>query len=540
MKNVCLFYGGFVISCSYSIPIKNLDAYSKAYLLKYNYGEVYHCPIPTDEGESICYYHNEKRVRDDVDQGIIKQFKELPQPENDALDAEGNRSSPYVFIHCFFPALKFPENNAENPVEDLTFIGCHFLGLINASSCHFRAFIGYKAQFQQKVDFSEAQFQQTDFSQAQFQQEADFSLAHFQQKAYFFRAHFQQKTNFSLAQFQQEAYFGQAQFQQEADFTYAQFQKTDFGKSAFRGQTNFSFSTFKKGVSFLQTQFHTITIFDSVTFHSDASFKETVFIQDYNSKKSDKTSMARFKPNCFISFHNCTFLEPKLTNFDDISFKYVSFVGTDVSQIRFGQIHWHRHKNKIQLFDERLIKVRDMHLPLDTSSETEKFNFLPENINEALMVYRRFRESLEYDMDYSQAGELYYQEMELKRWAALHRRQDMQWNRFRAISEWTIGGFYKYSSEYGENILRAILSMVVLVGVFAGLATWIQVAYWQEILSFTLFEQQFAHSVALFFQVGEISQTTFYVDVIERITSILVLGTVFISLRRQYERRIRG
>ncbi|MBU7046786.1 MAG: pentapeptide repeat-containing protein [Theionarchaea archaeon] len=350
---------------------------------------------------------------------------------------------------------------------------------------------------QECVEFIGATFQNADFSGANFQ-EAHFSLATFHGHAEFREATFQ-NSNFSGATFQGTADFGGAIFHRLTEFRGATFRNTaEFSPTTFH-QINF------KGAIFLITNFHGAN-FGNSNF-SEATFQEYVDFSEATFQESTNFRCATFQKAYFdgAKFQEHTdfgeavfqgYAEFKKITFRDVDFSEATFRDVDFSEATFQENADFRKANIEKNFEfipkhnhdldfrgaqflfrgnikANISKARFHRAYLDNivfdciwpDKIYEEEYMTDEDVNLSLKeletIYRNLKQNMQRHGDYSQAGELYYREMECKRRNMKEKRFSSDWFKSYVYS------FLKCTCGYGEKPERVILASVLIIFVAA-------------------------------------------------------------------------
>lgn len=484
----------------------------------YGYETDYRCPMQKEEGEKYCLLHNRERVEELVSQGkkidFIDDLSKLEFEKNNKISIE-RELSPFLLVGCFFPDIIFPSLNTRFPLDDVIFINCELLGNVVGKYCHFNSFKSFRSRFHEP---------------------STFSYAHFHQEVILYKTDFLNTISFQCAKFNNNTTFYTTLFEDNANFYDASFSKvTIFARSIFSHYCLFYYTSFLSQVIFQDTEFLKVGIFNETRFYDIAIFKRTIFIRPYLDESEE------IQKNCYVTFYHCLFMKPQTVIFDDVNFKYVSLIGTNLSLIRFQRVRWDRLEGKY--IDELLLQAYESHFT-DSRDRDRVKDFIPKGTKEVMDVFRCIRESLEHSMEYVTAGDFFYQEIELKRWALKHKKDELKMDTVRSIIERFLLFGYKWTSRYGESYTLVIIWILLTIPLFTLLTSAVIAANSGLALNaveiIQLLNGQLQHSVGLFFQVSPVSEATFYFDIIERIFSIFLFGNLFIALRRQYERKIRS
>jgi hypothetical protein len=136
-------------------------------------------------------------------------------------------------------------------------------------------------------------------------------------------------------------------------------------------------------------------------------------------------------------------------------------------------------------------------------------------LDNVLAVYRALRENYDYYLRYDESGKFFVNEMRLKK-------------RFSNPVEKIIMSAYELLCLYGESYTRTIIWILATISLFA-LARLYMNAPIDSLDSLKI-------STAAFFQLYYNSDLLTFT---ERLISIPILGSLYISLKRKLERRIR-
>lgn len=341
----------------------------------------------------------------------------------------------------------------------------------------FEKSISFKgAHFIKKVDFSNFIFKyKADFTEVEFHDEADFSEAEFDNEADFWKAQFIKKSNFTWAIFNKNVYFNNAIFCDEVDFGMAKFgNEVIFSETQFDKKADFYWSTFKSDCLFMTIK--------------------------YNNES-------------FINFRYCKLLKPECVRFHNINLNIFSFLGTDVTEVEFSIEEWAKGDGgRSIVLDESKLKDNDT------------------THNAVAQLYRRLRRNYEDNYRFAEAGDFFIGEMEMRRLDinAQFKNKNEILKRIELLPELFILNIYKYFSLYGESYFRpAILGFIIIIS--------------YPMLMYRLFDVSLPKSDYFLYDYLRTSYTSFFqMDITyrgERIIGILILGLLFIALKRKFERK---
>lgn len=369
--------------------------------------------------------------------------------------------------------------------------------------------------------------------------DVDLSGQPFDEPIYFQYTKFHGRAVFTESVFAKEASFRECVFEGLASFKGARFAKANFFGAKARQHLSFSYAVFSDSVllgvcvvrnaDFRYARFSEVLARESE--FEDADFSHAHFGGYCDLKRSSFGSVsfrnARFtvasitgvKFRKKADFGLAAFERPKDVRFDS-DLTRVSFLGTDLSRVRFGS------------------RTVWSHGPDPLPYDVRKFKENPKNgrVADALSVLRDLRDNYEYRLEYEWAGKLFVQEMEIKRQyedadgGAKLRPRCWRW--------FSLTRVYGLLCRYGESLWRP--SAVMLL-VFAGFAFGFGVdeSFANEGTcpreDSDRLEYALTRTLAGLFHWGcqELP------DYALRGLSIPVLGTIFVVLRRRFERRFR-
>ena len=227
----------------------------------------------------------------------------------------------------------------------------------------------------------------------------------------------------------------------------------------------------------------------------------------------------------------------------------ISFINTDISRVTF------RNCSFDFLFDEHLFKELKEELRAvkkrmkstkvgereeDVSKKPEELEHLSRRLEDeqtdltldnVLSVIRMLRENFDYCMKYEESGRLFVKEMDLKRDHLLE-GADKLTHKIAKLIEWFAYSLYKWICLCGESVARPILlalAIIITFGILRGLSG----GAWEGFESLMTGMQE---SLEAFIQLRYDGNP---LTLFERILSALNIATLYISLHRKLERRIR-
>lgn len=384
-----------------------------------------------------------------------------------------------IFEKEFWNELEMIQKNEK--IKEFDFTGFIFPNEISFKSYFFEKPLFFEgARFNNKASFFDVQFNnRADFHKVQFNDEASFSFAQFNDKASFSFAQFNNKANFS-AQFNNEISFFSTQFNNSANFSGKFNNRTSFDYSEFQGVASFKFPSIGEGVIFLRN----------------------------------------------VKFH-----KPKDVRFQYIDLSNVFFLNTDVSEVEFLDEKWARKKGRLVIADETHIG-EEKSAPYDVMAQL----YLKPTYSAIAQLYRRLRRNYETNYRFAEAGDFFIGEMEMHR---LDVNTNIRNEKIRNIVLWfkrnfSLLGLYKHLSLYGESYFLPIIWIFIIVISYPMMINllyhWIfnapLINYTDDFINIYPIRE----SVASFFQMDNT-----YIG--ERIIGFLMLGLLFIALKRQFERK---
>ena len=367
----------------------------------------------------------------------------------------------------------------DNDIKELDFTSFVFPNQISFKSYLFeKPVIFIDAQFNNKTRFFNTQFNnRADFHKAQFNNGVDFLSVQFNNKASFSYAQFNNMALFSLNQFNNEVSFFNAQFNNKANFS-----------SEFNNKTYFDYSEFQDAASFINAKF----------------------------PSSDED---------LISFKNVKFHRPKNVRFQNIDLSNVFFLNTDVSEVEFLDEKWARKNGRLVIADETHIG-EEKSAPYNVMTQS----YLKLTYSAVAQIYRRLRRNYEANYRFAEAGDFFIGEMEMRR---LDVNTNIKNEKIRNVVLWlernfSFLGLYKHLFLYGESYVRPLIWALIVIISYPMIMHWLfDASLPQPDNSLYAYLRE---SAASFFQM----ESTY---IGERILGVLLLGLLFIALKRQFERK---
>lgn len=329
------------------------------------------------------------------------------------------------------------------------------------------------------------------------------------------RTEFKNAVYFSWTKFHGKAKFSEAKFFKEACFPNAEFfDQANFSHAHFSGVADFFCAKFFKEARFYRTKFSERAFFTELRKGSEDN--QTFSTEDLLNDVKLKSIVALRKASRrdpTLSFLDTEFDKPELVRFNGFNLANTSFLHTDVSGINIGEnVSWGSDR---RIFDERRADMGERGVTHDVVAT----------------VYRRLRQNLESKMRYTEAGRFFIGEMECKRKNVKIKNPILRWTRTNILSALA---WYKYMSNYGESYSRVILWILLTPNAAALFAAVTQTSHPQQFITNLL--QNIQNYLLAFFQL----KTDKAIELALRIISLLLMGQLYISLRRQFERRYKG
>jgi hypothetical protein len=301
-----------------------------------------------------------------------------------------------------------------------------------------------------------------------------------------------------------------------------------------------------------------LAIFEKSVIFSDARFHDFT-----NFSRAEFPTLEDDDLLPYASFRGAYFEHPERVVFDGIEGKVkISFINADISRVVF------RNCSFDFLFDEYLFKNReeleekleDLRQPiihmvrisdwliLETLSGELEGMLADLTLDNVLSVIRMLRENFDYYMKYEESGRLFVKEMDLKRDHMLKGGSGKL--KIAKRIEWLAYSLYRWTCLYGESISRPlILASAIIIGfgilraippIEALLASLLggnisAAAEFLRALAGSLAEG-IRGSLIDFLQLG---RDYGWLNLLERVASAMDLATLYISLHRKLERRIR-
>ena len=212
--------------------------------------------------------------------------------------------------------------------------------------------------------------------------------------------------------------------------------------------------------------------------------------------------------------------------FDRVDLSKASFLDSfNVDKIRFYNVIWEKKGNRKILFEEELFNQAKKNGCQQLCGNNA--DLLHITMDDVLSAYRNLKDAYEREAKYDEAGEFFVSEMEFKRTYNSNGKKNVAQ---RLIN---LHSLYNLLSRYGESYDRTIFWMFVVVLGFALL----RMLSPSDSPSLSEVGNDLWESTNAFFQ-NPIGTHT-YSNLAERVISLALMGVLFISLKREFERKIR-
>jgi len=452
---------------------------------------------------------------------------------------------------------------------EAVFFGARFEdGVFAGTEFTFAYFMGAKfrrgnfggANFHEEANFEEADFREAVFSNARFEAEsmgarfikakfrkADFMFSEFRTWTFFEGAEFEE-ANFSRAKFY-KAYFRDAKFK-KVSFSGAEFEEADFSKAKL------------EEASFSWTRFHG---------NANLGFNLTG-LADFSGAVFDGYVLLipEQKQEGILTFFMTVFKDPKKVFITGFPLSSISFLYTDISYVTLapagssgGILDEKLWRYKEEERKERRGKERSINIDRNTSKkppwrkpltpltewERKVYERLEPHLNRELIVaeYKAIRKCLESNRMFTEASDLFIREMRISR-ERLGIKQ---------LPEKIAHYLYDWIAGYGESVGRPVLWAFLTVllsalyfeamqgSLFTTLSALLTALMQGNLLKFlNTLGKPLLMSISVFLQMKSLrdfnvgmSSDVLLLEIVVRILSILIIGSLFISLRRKLERR---
>jgi uncharacterized protein YjbI with pentapeptide repeats len=249
-----------------------------------------------------------------------------------------------------------------------------------------------------------------------------------------------------------------------------------------------------------------------------------------------------------VNFNWVRFVSSNEVRFDTEDMSNVSFINTDITGVIFGDNTRFgvskKEKDRFKIIDERKFEKIVAHkdkIKTDSTLKNERLS-----LGNILASYRNLRENYEYRLRYDEAGKFFIREMELKRKyreefsntenGDIPKQNDWFRQNFSFI------GLYHNVCNYGESSTRPLILfgiIMILSSVYWLVSSSIEPSL-KTLVSSSCNEPLLLCSLERTLKdIVSFPEKGIIIDYATRISSIIVLATLFLPFRRKFERRFR-
>ncbi len=547
-----------------------------------------------DASSNTCKFNLDELKRRLLDRGLSEILVDLVL-EGYPKEWSCNRKV-YKNGYCVFHSVDKPDNfeelfwneflRAEREDESIDFSGAIFTQAVFSS-------LEKRLKASKFVNFLGAEFRGgADFGDSEFEGNVSFRYSRFYRKAYFVDVKFQEQVDFRGAEFRGGADFGDSEFEGNVSFRGAEFhQRADFKYSKFRGEANFGGARFHKRVNFRDSKFYGNVSFEGAEFQGRADFSLSVDgLVDFSYSTFNSLLDLRISPivpdgGFTLLFHAIDLREPRRVTLTGFPLSSASFLKTDLTDVTLVPFRVYPRES-YRILDDRLLhygnrraknKEREnnhsgigkeaylkeeksahgslskKNIPSLNEHEKEAYKRLRNSLTMGLVLaeYKSIRKCLEGNKMFTEAAELFINEMKLA-------RKRLSWRNLGDISEKIFHYLYDAIARYGESIGRP-LGLYVLVILVASIAmTWV-LSSKSDLLSslfwvfsnpgtaFGLLGRYAWKTVAVSLQIRSFkdfpdmktvpSTDLLMIEIPLRVLSLVLLGSFFVALKRRLERK---
>jgi uncharacterized protein YjbI with pentapeptide repeats len=318
----------------------------------------------------------------------------------------------------------------------------------------------------------------------------------------------------------------------ELDFTGCIFPKIDLSRREFNKPIDFRGATFQKA-NFMGVKFQAEAYFISTTFQAEADFFNTEFkaaalyldiinkgILDFSFSIFEEHLYMKPRENGYIIFHMTTFKKPNEIKLINLSLDKVSFLNTDLNGVALIP-----NKDSKEILDEIILREEERFNsqgsedPLATIYDKLKGYLDRETLN---LEYKTIRKCLEANRMFTEASDLYIKEMRNARKRLSNKSPEK-------IAHLLYDGI----SRYGESMSKPLSGIAIII-IISSL-----------FISYCLNEwdiDNVTKVIAVVSQVRSfkdlgIPDKLLWLEIVIRASSLILLGNLFIALKRRLERK---
>ncbi len=387
----------------------------------------------------------------------------MPKEQVDTSDAELQASTLQSLVHGWnkgdeweaaftMPSMQCGKVGFDGVTvkSEINFGDATFSGTVSFTNTTFNGDVNFQnTTFSRSANFTDATFsEEAQFGEATFSNSADFtdatfSLAKFKEAtfgdlAYFIEATFSKEAQFGEATFSRLADFRKATFSRVADFRKATFSNNVwFDNATFSGEAWFEKTTFSSGADFIEATFSEEVWFQNATFNDVAQFREATFSGHAWFHETTFSDVVRFEEAIFSG--EADFMEATFS--DQAWFHKVIFTfGPDMGKCTF--------KVAPGFFD----------VSLTQSADFRGTSFWDTHSRDAAPAYRALKVAMNKASNKRQEAVFYGLEQQ-----SLRNQDDTA--RFLKFFSF----LYEKFSDYGQSLVRPVVSLTIVLVVFAAI-----------------------------------------------------------------------
>ena len=342
---------------------------------------------------------------------------------------------------------------------DVIFKKTHFLSAVEFKRTEYmRLSVFMSMTFDSEVDFQFAIFSSgaffnsvvfngvTIFSNAISQKKTRFASCSFNCMTTYTETEFTDGVTFTETEFFNDVSFYSTYFKCATDISFITFHgRVDFSHSKYYGEANLSHITFNDEVSFYDTEFHEQTfisnsrfigrvnlshtyIYNVINFYGSVFHEEALFIDvEQNSEVCAKIDFrdttfkkhtvfrapfgskinTRLFEGCSIDFRDVHFDSPDQVEFSNVDLRICQFMNTNLRGVNFTSIQWPKHKSRICLYDEVLMRAKEHEDGRVVESRYDQWDFIER-------TYRELKRNCEDQRNFGDMGDFHYGEKEAR------------------------------------------------------------------------------------------------------------------------------
>jgi len=567
------------LSCGYNITY--FDAEQKSEI-------PFKCKEEPYKENSRCIFHLDRHTPKEIeilrDKIKIKIIESIDQ--NSTLFCIGYKIPSISMKETFSKPVYFTRAKF---IESVNFTGSTFCDHVDFTGCIFKGYAYFfHTKFLKSVKFIISKFKgETQFQNSLFHN-VDFFGTTFESNAYFSTAEFKGRSDFLRVKFQDVEFVG-TKFYNRPDFfasifsSRVEFRSTDFLQGAnfrsveFESDKIYFYIEDLSKMSFLKTDISKIKLDPNSFVGSEGKDKYKIYDEkifewnfhylfDWDEFPNNKNDIIRLKDFLkFLGFDWITYIE--LEKKDDVTIGIKLnpsiqkiFDGSSIVVDNKGSFESSNNSIiNLETLSEDSFKIQmdkqhqDLRLtvndwiryifPIEQIKNKKYVLIETVSLNDVLSEYRNLRENFEYNLRYEDAEGVFIREMELKRnYKQLNKEPSFLVGKFRWIHRtFSLTGLYYHLFKYGESFIRPLILIVFPFFIFS-------IFYWLLTSSnsipffydhnFIEFKETIRNEIikSINFDIYELKSP---IDSILNLLILPIAATLFIPLRRRFERRFR-